>query len=224
MCGRFSLAAELPDIMEEFQVEQTSINFRKRYNLAPTQRAVGVVNKEGTRTLEEFHWGLVPAWATDKKIAYNTINARAETVQTKPAFRSIFTRRRMVVCASSFFEWKTTDKEKQPYCIGLKDRNVLGFAGLYDLWNTPDGEILQSCTIITVECNAFMKNVHDRMPAILDREGVETWLDPAITDKNVLQSLLAPYADSKMMMYPVSSIVGNVRNETPEVLVNISGL
>lgn len=218
MCGRYSLAVELPEIVEEFHVDEVTMDFHKRYNIAPTQRVAGIVTREGKRYLEPFHWGLIPSWASDKKIAYKTINARSETVQSKPAFRSVFTRKRVILCASSFYEWKTEGSEKQPFAIGLKDRRVFGFAGLYDTWRNPDGDLIQSATILTTEPNSLMEPIHNRMPVILDAEGVSVWLDPDLTNKDQLQQLLIPFPEEDMKLYPVSKKVGSVKNESPDLL------
>lgn len=221
MCGRFTLAADFEEILNGFKLDKILYEHKPRYNIAPTQTIAGVKSEGSERLLDGFYWGLLPSWTKSKKMAYSTFNARSETIQSKPAFRAAFSTQRMVVLSDGFYEWQKIGKEKQPYRFALNSRKVFGFAGLYDHWTSPDGEVIQSCTIITTIPNRVTDKVHDRMPVILDDNAMEIWLDPKIRDKDVLQSLLIPYDPEDMYMYPVSKEVGNVRNQASTLIEKI---
>lgn len=221
MCGRFTLAVEQEDVVEAFDIEEVQYDIKPRYNIAPTQTIAGVLNDHGNRILQGFHWGLLPFWAKSKKMAYSTFNARAESIQSKPAFRSAFPEKRMVVLADGFYEWAHKGKEKQPYRFRVKSSDVFAFAGLYDTWKSPEGELITSCTIITTTPNALTEKVHDRMPVILGEDELKIWLDPGVSDKDLLQGLLQPYDAEDMYTYPVSPSVGNVRNQGAELIEEI---
>ena len=188
-----------------------------RYNIAPTQEVAAVRQGEQGRELSMLKWGLVPSWAKDPGIGARMINARAESVADKPSFRSAFKRRRCLILADGFYEWKKTGaRTKQPYYIFLRDRQPFAFAGLWEHWKGPDGGEMPSCTIITTGANELLSELHDRMPVILGEEEYDRWLDPKFDDAETLKSLLGPYAALDMTCYPVSTIVNNARNETPE--------
>jgi putative SOS response-associated peptidase YedK len=221
MCGRFTLAAGQDELLKAFKIEDVQYEHTSRYNIAPTQLVPGVVLNNGKRSLQAFYWGLLPSWAKTKKIAYSTFNARSESIQSKPAFRSVFTRNRMIIASDGFFEWSHKGKEKQPYRFRLKSKDIFAFAGLFDHWKSPEGDLVQSCTIITTKPNSLTEKVHDRMPVILSEEDIKLWLDPEINDKDFLQSLLQPYDANDMYTYPVSKSVGNVRNQTPDLIDEI---
>jgi putative SOS response-associated peptidase YedK len=164
-------------------------------------------------------WGLVPSWASDLSIGYKLINARSETAPSKPSFRSAFRQRRCLIPADGFYEWKKTGaKHKQPYHIHLKDGSVFGCAGLWEHWQSAEGEVVESCTILTTEANALMKQLHDRMPVILPPADHDRWLDPLAKDMAALQALLVPYPDEGMIATAVSSYVSNARNEGPKCM------
>ncbi|KQN97209.1 hypothetical protein ASF12_22150 [Paenibacillus sp. Leaf72] len=221
MCGRFTLAAEQHQIIETFKIEKVNYIHSPRYNIAPTQNIAGVILNDGRRTLDSFYWGLLPTWAKTRKLAYSTFNARSETLQSKPAFRSIFTKKRMIIIADGFYEWSHEGKEKQPYRFKVKSTEVFGFAGLYDRWQSPEGEEIQSCTIITTEPNQLTAKVHNRMPVILSEDAMNLWLDPSIEDKEILQGLLKAYDPEDMYVYPVTKSVGNVRNNLSNLIEEI---
>lgn len=205
MCGRFTLTADESEIIDTFSVDHVDYEYKPRYNVAPSQTIAAVSYRNGGRVLEGYRWGLIPFWTKDIKIGYSMINARAETLQTKPAFRNLLSRNRIVIPADGFYEWKKEGKDKQPFRFQLESKKVYGFAGLYDLWENPeDGETIRSCTIITTTPNDLVKDVHDRMPVILDAEGVNVWLDPGVRDKHVVQELLVPLPAKQMISYPVS--------------------
>lgn len=163
----------------------------------------------------------MPFWAKDIKVGFKMINARAETVQEKPAFGRLLKSQRVIIPADGFYEWKKEGADKQPYRFELKDRSVYGYAGLWDEWTQPDGEKLRSCTIITTTPNDLVKDVHDRMPVILEPSGVDTWLDPENSDKELLQSLLIPLPAEQMVRYPVSKDVGKVANNGAQLIEKI---
>jgi putative SOS response-associated peptidase YedK len=163
-------------------------------------------------------WGLIPAWAKDPAMGRRMINARAETVAEKPAFRSAFRRRRCLIAADGYYEWRKTGKTKQPYYIRLKDERLFAFAGLWESWTGPDhsdSQPLETCTIITTRANELSQPIHDRMPAILRESDYDLWLDPAEQDRDRLTPLLEPYDSDLMIADPVSTLVNNPRNDKP---------
>jgi putative SOS response-associated peptidase YedK len=168
MCGRFALFASGEEVAQRFQLSETPL-FDPRYNIAPTQTVPAVRAGDGGRYLSLLRWGLIPSWSSDPKIAYKLTNARSETAASKPSFRSAFKQRRCLIPASAFYEWqKVSAKIKQPYCIRPRDGGLFAFAGLWERWNDPAGETVESCTILTTEANELMRPLHDRMPVILD--------------------------------------------------------
>jgi putative SOS response-associated peptidase YedK len=218
MCGRFTLRTPAVDLVEIFQLLHMP-ELTPRYNIAPTQ-PVAVVRQEGKqRELSLLHWGLIPSWSKDPKLGASLINARAETVATKPAFRTAFKRRRCLIPVDGFYEWKKTEgKTKQPYYIRLSKEGPFAFAGLWEHWEGPDSSAVESCTIITTEANDLLRPWHDRMPVILPEEEYARWLDPKLEDAGTLTGLLKPYPPSEMTAYPVSTLVNNPRNESPRCI------
>jgi putative SOS response-associated peptidase YedK len=184
------------------------------FNIAPTNpiAAMRVVPGGQERELVTLRWGLIPSWADDPKIGYRMINARSETVATKPSFRSAFKSRRCLIAADGYFEWQKWDGAKQPFYIHMKGGKLFAFAGLWERWAPQDGEAIESCTILTTDANELTKPIHDRMPVIVDPSDFKLWLDPA-ERPDVLQELLRPYAPKSMEAYPVSTFVNNVRNK-----------
>ncbi len=208
MCGRFTLTTNLGAIAKRFGISRFLEEVGPRYNVAPTQSVI-VVNDDGTRHLAEMRWGLIPSWAKEAAIGNRMINARAETVATKPAFRMALRKRRCLVVADGFYEWQLLGRRKQPVYIALKSREPFGFAGLWETWTAPDGDEIKTCTMITTEANELLKPIHDRMPVILMREAEGVWLDPTIQDPAVLLPLLTPYPAEEIEWYPVSTRVNN---------------
>jgi putative SOS response-associated peptidase YedK len=218
MCGRFNLRASPALLAEIFQLLREP-DLQPRYNIAPTQSVAVIRPAQGGRELSMLHWGLIPSWAKDPKIGARMINARADTVATKPAFRAAFKQRRCLIPATGFYEWKKlADGTKQPYQIGLRDGQPFAFAGLWESWKGEGEQPLESCTIITGQANALMRDVHDRMPVILDEEDYDRWLDPRQKDVAALESLLVPYPADRMRLYPISTVVNNPRNERAECI------
>lgn len=215
MCGRFTLRTPAADLVRIFELLRSD-ELQPRYNIAPTQPVAIIRETPKGRELSLVHWGLIPSWSKDPSIGSRMINARAESVASKPSFRSAFRRRRCLIPADGFYEWrKVSAKAKQPYLIGRADWRPFAFAGLWEHWTGPDGGEIESCTIITTEANELLQPLHDRMPVILEPEEYADWLDPAINDAERLQPLLDPYPPDLMALYPVSTTVNNPRNEHP---------
>jgi putative SOS response-associated peptidase YedK len=214
MCGRFVLCSPTKTIIEEFRIDKNTLEYMPSYNIAPTQNVV-IVKKDGTRTLTQYKWGLIPSWAKDPSIGHSMINARAETIADKPAFRSVFKNQRCLVVADGFYEWKK-GKVKIPVYIRLKSGKPFGFAGLYNIWTSPKGEEIRTCTIITTEANEIVSSIHDRMPAIISKDDYDYWLDPTTFDREKLLSLLKPYDSEKMELYAVSKRVNTPSYNAPD--------
>jgi putative SOS response-associated peptidase YedK len=216
MCSRYFLDADGNVISYTFHVPVHD-RLRKRFNIAPTQDAAVVRRTEsGAREMAMLRWGLVPFWAKDLTIGTRMINARSETVQEKPSFRNAFKHRRCVVPATGFFEWKGEPGHKQPYAITAVDQPVFAFAGLWESWKPKEGETVQTFTILTTDSNEQIAAIHDRMPVILPADRVDAWLDAPPADA---LSLLRPYA-GPMRIRAVGKLVGNPRNDVPEVLAD----
>jgi putative SOS response-associated peptidase YedK len=218
MCGRFTLHHAGEEIAERFGVQQVLFPLEPRYNIAPSQPVAVVLEQDEGRCLDAYKWGLVPFWAKDPKIGNRMINARAETLAEKPSFRAALTRRRCLIPADGFYEWKKEGDARRPFHIRLRDGKPFAFAGLYEEWQAPDGAPLRTCAIITVEPNPLMAQVHNRMPAILDADAREAWLDPALKDAPRLQKLLTPYPEQEMEAYPVSRRVNAPTFDGPECI------
>lgn len=185
-----------------------------RYNIAPTQPVAAVVQGKHGRALTHFHWGFVPSWAKDMSMAGRMINARAETAAEKPSFRNAFRRRRCLVPMTGFYEWQTQGGRKQPHYIQVVDTPVFAVAGLWEMWESAEGDTLQSCTLLTTEPNELMANIHNRMPVIVAPRDYALWLDVG-APLPAVESLLRPYPAERMVHRPVSTYVSNARNEGP---------
>lgn len=212
MCGRYTLHAGFETLRKHFQVLNQS-ELKPRFNIAPSQSVAAVRMGAEGRELVMLRWGLVPFWAKDLKIGYRTINARAETVASKPAFRAAFRQRRCLIPADGFYEWKAQSGGKQPYYIKLKYDSLFAFAGLWEQWKSKTDEILESCTIIVTNANKLVRSIHERMPVILHPDDYETWLDPSGNATDNLIALLKPYSAEQMTAYPVSSSVNSPKHE-----------
>lgn len=217
MCGRYNLRATPAQIQEFFNVlRMPEAPIPVRYNIAPTQMLPIIRQADDGRECVLARWGLVPSWAKDTKIGYKLINARAETVAEKPSFRTAFKRRRCLVPATGYYEWKKLDaKNKQPYHIHREDDGLFAFAGLWERW-TKEAEPLESFTIITTTANPPLSELHDRIPVILPTDAYPVWLDPEV-DPSALTELLQPPEDG-FDAYPVGQVVGNVKNDVPDCI------
>lgn len=213
MCGRFTLRSSPRAVADAFGLPDIP-DFERHFNIAPTQPVAAIRLQDGHRQLSFLHWGLIPSWADDPAVGNRMINARADGVADKPSFRSAFEKRRCLVVADGFYEWKKTGKAKQPFYITLKDKQPFAFAGLAEHWHRGD-QVIDSCTIITTEPNELMTDIHDRMPVILSPDEYDLWLDPEFQGKDKLLSMLGPYPADEMQAYPVSTVVNSPRNETP---------
>ena len=216
MCGRYTLTTPVEKLAKFFGLPEDP-DLGPRYNIAPTQPVATVLVLTGERRFRLMRWGLVPHWAKDLSIGSRMINARAETVAEKPAFRSAFHDRRCLIMADGFYEWKHDGGAKHPYYIVRKDRSPFAFAGLWERWGPPEGgELVESCTIITTQANELVAEFHGRMPVILDPVDFDLWLATGVTDPQSLLGLLKPYPAEKMEAFPVSSVVNSPGHETDE--------
>jgi len=199
MCGRFILLTDLSRIVQDFDIQDVACDYKPSHNTFPGQQIIAVVHDNVNR-LVGFKWGLVPSWAKDPSIGSRMINARAETIAEKPSFRSAFRKRRCLIVADGFYEWKKEDRHKTPMHICLKSGEPFGFAGLYEHWMSPEGQSVNTCTIITTAANKLIMPIHDRMPVILSREAESEWIAPGNVDADRLVSMLQPCPAEGMAM------------------------
>ena len=220
MCGRFTLTIDPADLQEAFPEFSFPAQVGAHYNIAPTQPVL-VLPNDGTNRADFFVWGLVPSWAKDPAIGSRLINARAETLAEKPAFRSAYKYHRCLIFADGFFEWQTRpgSLSKLPHLIRLKSGQPFAFAGLWEHWQSPDGSEINSATIITTSPNEMIAPIHNRMPVILPHHAYVRWLDPKPLFPVDLNSLLVPYPAGEMVAFPVSALVNSPANDSPEILL-----
>ena len=218
MCGRYTLTPEQKTINRHFKVKPGHYMHEPRYNIAPSQLAPVIVSEQ-ENVMKMMKWGLVPYWAKDPKIGFKLINARSETITEKPSFKTAFKKRRCLVIADGFYEWEKGKgkRVKIPHRFVLKSRELFAFAGLWDVWKPPEGEPLETFTIITTAPNELMEPIHDRMPVILHDKDYDLWLDPGAKE-DALLSLLAPYETELMEEYEVSVKVNSPREESPDCI------
>jgi len=223
MCGRFTLTVNPAEIQETFSRYTFPQNFAPRFNIAPSQPVLAIPNDD-RNTADFFVWGLIPMWAKDPGIGNRLINARGETLEEKPAFRGSLKYKRCLILADGFYEWKGADgkKVKTPFFIHMKDRKPFAFAGLWDSWTSPDGSLINSCTIITTEPNELTGIIHNRMPVILHTRDYARWLDPSPQTPDQLKPLIKPFPADLMDAYPVSTLVNTPANDRPELVVPAS--
>jgi putative SOS response-associated peptidase YedK len=208
MCGRYTLRVRLNVLLSQFAAElQEGTEWEPRYNIPPTANVPAVRLADGKRQLVLFKWGLIPSWAKDAKIAYSMINARSDTVATKPAFRSAFKKRRCLVLADGYVEWERDGKVKLPWLYEVDSGKPFAFAGLWEWWAGPDGkEPIESCTILTADANELASEVHNRMPVILDADDYNAWLAGE-------EVPLVPFDSGRMTARPISTTINNVKNQ-----------
>lgn len=218
VCNRYRLTQSKQYLAERFGAADDEIEDRPRYNIAPTQPVVTVRKEHGrkSRHFTNMRWGLIPAWAKDMSIGTKTLNARSETVTTTPAFRDSILTKRCLIPADGFYEWRKMGSVKQPYCFEVGEGQVFAFAGLWDEWSSPDGEIIESCTVLTTGPNSLVADLHDRMPVIVPPDKYELWLDPEVTDFEAIRDILEPYDANLMRRYPVSMKLNNSRIDDAE--------
>jgi len=218
MCGRYTLTVDPAELMDRFDLKETEISTGPRFNVAPSQQ-VAVVYNESPQKLSAARWGLIPFWSKDAEIGNRMINARAETLGEKPAFRNLLKKRRCLVLADSFYEWrKNDDGTKTPIRLMLASGEPFAFAGLWDSWKDPEGNAIRTCTVITTEPNILAAEVHNRMPVILSRTAEKDWLTAGPDELPYLQSLLTAYPADQMKIYPVSSKVNSPKNDEPALI------
>ncbi len=222
MCGRYSLTTA-PEALRRLFDFSNLPNLAARYNIAPTQEVAAVRGDGGgARELVMLRWGLVPSWATDISIGAKMINARAETVAEKPAFRSAFRHRRCLVPADGFYEWRAEDGRKQPFRIGMKGGAPFAFAGLWERWEPEGGDVVETVAIVTTDANEKLRPIHHRMPVIVAPDDYTAWLDTEAGDTGPARALLRPYPGEPMAFYRVDPRVNNARNDDPECIARFS--
>ncbi|HEX8177252.1 MAG TPA: SOS response-associated peptidase [Pyrinomonadaceae bacterium] len=212
MCGRFAQRTDTKRVAKWFGVEEVP-ELEPRYNIAPTQEILGVSETEDGREMSFYKWGLIPSWAKDTSMGARLINARSETVREKPSFRQAFKQRRCIIPADGFYEWQRTDGRKQPFFFLMRDESPFGFAGLWEQWKGEEGQVINSCTILTTTANEVLRPVHDRMPVILHPDDYSLWLDHDTRKLEMVEDLLRPYPADEMASYPVSTLINSPRSQ-----------
>jgi putative SOS response-associated peptidase YedK len=221
MCGRYTITVEEEMLFARFKVKEYGGQYSPRYNVAPTQNnPVVLVNEENKRIMTQMRWGLIPFWSKEESIGNKMINARIETINQKPSFKTAFMKRRCLVPADGYYEWKKlrTSGKRPPFRIVLKSRELFVFAGLWDAWKNEEGDIISSYTIITTEADDLVGQIHPRMPIILRPENEDKWIDPNTRDLKTLMGLLKPHPSDLMEMYEVSPIVGRANIDMAELI------
>ncbi|WP_438350043.1 SOS response-associated peptidase [Paenibacillus sp. FA6] len=222
MCGRYTITNSMEKLLIRYLTkDSTMLHYTPKYNAAPMQFIPAVIHNGSENRLGELRWGLVPSWAKDQKLGSKMINARAETLLEKASFKRLVSTRRCIIPADGFYEWKKQGSSKQPMRIVMRDEDIFSMAGLYDIWIDSDGKKLSTCTIITTTPNSLIADIHDRMPVILRRDDEAEWLSRDNHDESSLMALLRPYETDKMHAYPVSTAVGNVKNDSKELIEEI---
>ena len=222
MCGRYSLVASIAELGDRFGFDGADAAYSPSYNVAPTQGVLTVVAENEARRAVRMRWGLIPSWAREASIGSRMINARAETVAEKPSYRTALRRRRCLVLADGFYEWRRTSAGKHPMRITMASGEPFAFAGLWDTWRDPHDETVISCTIITTVANDLLRPIHHRIPVILQRDQEDLWLDVGVNDPGALSSVLAPFKADALEAYEVSSLVNSAANNQPELIARIA--
>lgn len=223
MCGRFSISLNKDEVFQYLKDEYAIDELKDgiivpRYNIAPSQMVLTVIHDGQKYRAGTIKWGLVPSFAKDEVSSFGMINAKAETLREKPAFRTALKSKRCVILADGFYEWQKLNSTKQPMRIQIKDQKLFSMAGLWSTFVRPDGSKLYTCAIITCEANELMKNIHDRMPVILDKAAEKIWLNPKEDNPDVLTNLLLPFDSAQMHYYPISNLVNNASNESKDII------
>jgi putative SOS response-associated peptidase YedK len=219
MCGRFALWT-LPGTITRYFKINVSLDIQPRYNIAPGQEILAVCQTNNAKKHPVLlRWGLIPKWAKEESMGYKMINARAESVYEKPAYKSAFKSRRCLIPANGFYEWKKEGIGKQPYLIGFQDADLFALAGIWESWKKPDSdEVIQSCAILTTSANRVVAAVHDRMPVIISPGDFDLWLDARSSDLKRLEALMRPFDEGRMRCRRVSNAVNNVKNNAPSLI------
>ena len=222
MCGRFSLVTDAEELAQRFGFEGGGLSRQARFNIAPGQETLTVVGDGSRNNARYMRWGLIPSWAKDPSAGSRMINARAETIDARPAFRNAFERRRCLVLADGFYEWMKVGRRRTPVRVILRSGEPFAFAGLWETWRSPEDVVVASCAIVTTTPNAVLQPIHNRMPVILPREAESLWLDTGRARPDELRRLLAPYPAADMEAYEVSSLVNSTGNDTPYVIERVA--
>lgn len=223
MCGRFVTDSNISVIKKVFNVKEVLSDVAPSYNIAPSQD-VAIVVKDGVNKLMTCRWGFIPSWSKDESVGYKLINARAETVAVKPMLKAAFDKHRCLIVADGFYEWRKKDKVKTPVYIHHTSGEPLGLAMLYNVWTSPDGRHICTCTIITADSNEMVEPIHNRMPVIIPRDKQEMWLEPDTVDNTALLSLLKPYPPEELELYDVSTKVNSPRYNSVECIRPLEAL
>jgi len=224
MCGRFVGFRSLRELQESFPIDKAACEVTANYNVAPSQEILAIIKHEGENWLDKFHWGLVPFWAKDISIGNRMINARSETVAEKPSFRNAFKKRRCLILADGFYEWKGEKGNKQPYYVSISSGEPFAFAGFWESWTDKESDeesVYKSCTIITTSASETIREIHHRMPVILDPKFHEKWLSVEIQDPKKLEIILQKGLIHDMKYYPVSKLVNFVKNNGPNCIKRV---
>lgn len=224
MCGRFAMKAFIKKLINLLNIQKLYLTspYNPRYNIAPTQNILTIQNLNNHRSLTEKHWGLIPNWAKDKSFASKMINARSESLHEKPSFKEAFKKRRCIIPASGYYEWKKISHKSQPYYITTQDE-IIWMAGLWDEWKNPkNGKVIQSCTIITTEANDILQTIHHRMPVILNETSLDLWLDSSVQEMDFFSNFFKPYSNKCIQIQEVKPIVNNPQNDGPECIESVS--
>lgn len=226
MCGRFTVSVTLDELKQYlydyYDIDEMNKDFDlPRYNVAPGQSIISIINDRSKNRVGLLKWGFIPGFAKDEKTSLNIINAKAETLHQKPSFITSFQNKRCVIIADGFYEWKNADGKKIPMHIQLKNKQLFPMAGLWNTFTRSDGTKIHTCTIITTEANEMMSEIHNRMPVILTEDARKIWLNPDYKDLNELNHLLKPYDTRQMESYQVSTFVNHVANDGPKCLEKI---
>lgn len=221
MCGRFVQNIPFETLRHNFNIRATASDIIPNYNVAPTQEILTIIKHDNVNKLEKLHWGLVPFWAKDISIGSRMINARAETASSKPSFRNAFKKRRCLIPADGFYEWKGEKGNKQPYYVFTPSGEPFAFAGFWESWTDKESDeesVYKSCTIITTAASESIREIHHRMPVILDPDFYEKWLNAEIQDPKELEIILRDGVIHEMKYYPVSTFVNSVKNNDPNCI------
>lgn len=220
MCGRF--VSDLPPgIFSELFAVSAPADLPRSFNIAPSNNILAVRTLETGRELALLRWGFIPSWAKDSTAVKAVINARSETLQEKPFFRQAIRKRRCIIPANGFFEWQREENSKQPYYIRMKSDEIMGLAGIWECWTSPDGERLETCAILTVSANSLIRTIHDRMPVIIRPDDYHLWLDRNTVDPAIVKPLCIACPAELLEMYPVSALVNNPRNNSPACIARL---
>ena len=217
MCGRYALRTSTPELARRLGVEVKADSdahaHAPSFNIAPTQNVLTCrTTRDTSREVKVMRWGLIPSWSKGDSTKFTMINARAETITERPAYRTAFRFRRCLIPADGFYEWQRLEGRKQPFFVALESRRALMFAGVWERWRAREGQSVVSCAIITTEANETLASVHHRMPVLLDDDQFDSWLNPKLTDARELDAMLAPYTREPMVAYPVGTFVNKASN------------